>query len=104
MNIPSLIIKSLANWNIDIQRANEIIDEEAKKRVANKPKTKFSLNEEQERRQILIQIRTAIEEKADKFRIQNPETAVLQLQQLCGGKIEQSVRTVVMNLIEQKDF
>lgn len=98
------IIKSLANGNIDIQRANEIIDEEAKKRVANKPKTKFSLNEEQERRQILIQIRTAIEEKADKFRIQNPENAVLQLQQLCGGKIEQSVRTVVMNLIEQKDF
>lgn len=62
------------------------------------------MTEEQEKRQILIQIRTAIMEKADRYRIKNPEDMVLQIKQLCGGDIEQAVRTVVENLINRKDF
>ena len=98
------VISNLASGNIDMQKANAIIDEEAKRRVESKPKTRFSLTEEQERRQILIQIRTAITEKADKFHIQNPERAVLQIQELCGGELGQSIRAVVKNLTAKKDY
>lgn len=98
------VISNLASGNIDIQRANAIIDEEAKRRVESKPKTRFSLTEEQQRRQILIQIRTAITEKADKFNIQDPEKAVLQIQELCGGELGQSIRAVVKNLTARKEY
>lgn len=98
------VISDLASGNIDMQKANAIIDEEAKRRVESKTKTRFSLTEEQERRQILIQIKTGIREKADKFNIQNPEKTVLLIQQLCGGELVQSISIVVKNLIAKKDF
>lgn len=103
---PSIIsiIHDLVNGNIDTQKANSIIDDEAKRRAESKQKNRFSLTEEQEKRQILIQIRMAITERADKFNIKDPEKAVLQIQELCGGKLEQSIRTVVKNLIAQKDY
>ncbi len=98
------IIKKLASGNIDIREANGIIDQEAKRRVEGKPKTRFSLTEEQERKQILLQIKMAIIEKADRFQIQNPEKAIVQIQELCGGEEEVAIRTVVENLANRNEF
>ena len=100
----SAVITDLVSGNIDMKKANEIIDEEAKNRVASKPKTKFSLTEEAERRQILLQIRTGISEKADIYKIENPEAMVAQLQELCRISVEEAVRIVATNLISIKDF
>lgn len=99
-----LIIKELANGTLDIQTADEIIEEEAKKRVEGKPKTRFTLTEEQEKRQILIQIKTVLKEKPEQYHIENPETTIMQIQELCGGELEQAIRTVVKNLTGIKDF
>ena len=98
------IINDLANGIVDIEKANKIIEEEAKKRVNSKTKTTFSLTEQQEKRQILIQIGTAIREKSDRFHIVNPETTIYQIQELCGKDLGQAVRIVVENLISRKDF
>jgi len=84
-NIPTniiLIAKNLASGNIDTNNANSIINAEAKKRVESRPKTKFSLTEEQEKKQVLSQIRIAMLENADKIDIQNPEKTILQMQKL----------------------
>ena len=98
------IIREIANGTLNIQIANKIIDKEAKKRVQKKPKTRFSLTEEQEKRQILIQIRTVLIEKSEQYHIDNPEKTILQIQELCGGELEQAIRTVVKNLTNVKDF
>lgn len=100
----ALIIKEIANGILDIEKANEIIDKEAKKRVESKPKTRFSLTEEQEKRQILIQIKTVLMGKPEQYHIKNPNITIMQIQELCGGNLEQSIRTVVNNLIGIKDF
>lgn len=100
----SAVITDLVNGNIDMEIANKIIDEEARNKVASKPKTKFGLTEDAERRQILIQIRTAISEKADKYEVENPETLVAQIQELCKVGLEEAVRIVVNNLVARKDF
>ena len=76
--IESIII-DLAQGTLEIDKAREIIAEEAKVRIKNKPKTIFSLTEEQEKRQILMQIRTALREKADKYQIENPIATIEQL-------------------------
>ena len=55
---------------VNIQKANAMIDEEAKRRVESRPKAKFALTQEQERKQILIQIRTILEERAKKYCIE----------------------------------
>ncbi len=98
------IIREIANGTLNIQIANKIIDKEAKKRVQKKPKTRFSLTEEQEKRQILIQIRTVLIEKSEQYHIDNPEKTILQIQELCDGELEQAIRTVVKNLTNVKDF
>lgn len=98
------IIEDIVNGTLDIEVANEIIAEEAKKRVESKPKTRFTLTEEQEKRQIKIQIRNMIMEKPEQYHIENPETTVMLIQELFGGELEQAIRTVVRNLIAIKDF
>lgn len=98
------IIREIANGTLDIRMGNEIINKEVRKRVENKPKNRFSLTEEQEKRQILIQIRTVLMEKSEQYHIENPEKTVMQIHDLCGGELEQAIRTVVKNLISIKDF
>ena len=106
-NIPeniNAIITDLANGKVDIKKANSIIDAEAKKRVETKPKNMFRLTQEQERNQILIQIRTAIKDRADKYPIENPEVTVLQMEELCGKRMELTLGAVVRNLINRKQY
>lgn len=98
------IIQEIANGTLNIEEANKIINNEAKKRVEEKPKNKFTLTEEQQKRQIIIQIKTALMEKPEQYHIENPEIAVKQIQELCGGELEQAIRTVVKNLIKSKDY
>ena len=98
------VIRNLAAGTLDIQEANEIIEKEAKKRKENKLKNKFVLTEEQEKRQILIQIKKVLMNKAEQYYIENPETTIAQLQELSGGEMETAIRTVVKNLTATKDF
>ncbi len=106
-NIPSSIlgiITDLANGEIDLQKANELITHEARRRVESKPKTRFSLTEEQEKSQILNQLKTVLMENPDKYNIKNPLKTVTLLEQLCGGELGEALRTVVTNLIGGKRF
>ena len=98
------IIIDIAKGRLDISKANEIIEKEAQKRVNSKPQTKFTLTEEQEKRQILIQIKTVLREHPEKYYIENPEKTIMQVQELCGGELEQAISVVVKNLINIKDF
>ena len=98
------IIRDIASDKLNIQAANAIIDEEEKKRIENKSKNKFTLTQEQERKQILIQIKTVLAEKSKQYNIENPEKAITQIQELCGGDTGQSLRTVIKNLIGSKKY
>ena len=62
------------------------------------------MTKEQERRQILIQIKKLLADNAEKYYIEKPDTAIQQIQELCGGELEQAIRTIVKNLISKKDF
>lgn len=103
MNISS-VIQDLVTGTINMQVANELIAEEAKKRVANGPQTKFALSEDAQKRQILMQIKTILVEKANSYVIQVPEIVIGQLQQLCGIGQEEAIRIVVRNCIGRKDY
>lgn len=103
MNIAS-VIQDLVAGKIDIQVANGLIDEEARKRVASGPQTRFALSEDAQRRQILHQIRMVIIEKATTYGVQEPEIVIEQLQQLCGIGQEEAIRIVVKNCIGRKDY
>ena len=98
------IITDLANDELDTQKAKAIIEEEAKKRMQSKPKNRFSLTEEQEINQILIQIKTCIRERFEEYPIRNPERAILQLQELGNGETGTILNAVIYNLIGRKRF
>lgn len=99
-----LIIKDLAKGTLDVQAANEILEDEAKKRVEGKTKTRFTLTEEQEKRQSLIQIKKILMENPEQYHIEKPEVTIMQIEELCNGGLEQAIRTVVKNLTGIKDF
>lgn len=98
------IIKQLVNGTLDIEKANEIIDKETKKKIKTRPKNNFSLNQEQVRNQILMQINVVLIDKATEYKIKNPEKTIVQLQELCGDNLEKSISTVVRNFISNKKF
>ena len=98
------IIIDISKGVLDIENANRTIEYETKKRLENRPKTIFRLTEEQVKRQIFIQIKTALKDSPEQYYLENPERSILQIEQLMGGELEQNIRIVVDNLLELKDF
>ena len=98
------IVKSIAKGTLDVEKANKIINNEAKKRVQSKPKTRFSLTEEQEKNQIIMQIKSLLSKKASSYFIEDPETSIKQIQELSNEGLESALRLVIENLIGTKDF
>ena len=106
-DIPSSIvgiINDLVNGEIDIEKANEIIEKEAHSRVESKANTQFTLTQKQEKRQILIQIDKAISNQSHRFHIIDPEKTIIQIYKLNGGSLQSATRTVVENLISEKRY
>ena len=106
-DIPSSIIgivNDLVNGEIDIEKANETIEKEAEKKVESKAKTKFALTQEQEKRQILLQIEKAISNQASRFHIVNPEKTIVQIYKLSGESLQSATIAVVENLISEKRY
>lgn len=98
------IIHDLAEGKIDIDNANKVIDEEARKRTEGKNKNIFKLTEIQERRQLLMQIRIALSENPDQFFIKKPYETIEQLKMLTNGEEVVAITSVVNNLIRRKDL
>ena len=106
-NIPEsihLIISSLAEGSIDIKEAKKVIEEEAKRKMESKPKTKFSLSLEQEVGQISYQIRKVFVEKADKYKIEDTDLFLTQIMELCDIDDENAFSILVRNLINRKEY
>lgn len=106
-NIPdniNLIIKELASGTLDIEKANIYIENEVKDRRKNKPENKFAVTDEQEKRQIFGQIMKNLVDNSEKYNIENPETTIQQIQELCDCGMEQAIRIVVKNFSGRKNF
>ena len=97
------IIEDLANGEIDIQCANEAVEAEARRKVESSKGSKFGLTLDGQRRQILIQIHTALREKADEY-IKSPSKAIKGLIELGGADSMQAVTIVTQNFIERKEY
>ncbi len=100
--IKEIIEKLVEGSLINIDEAQDIISQEATK--MGKSNGKFALTEKQQRVRILNQIKTAIMENTEKYHIIEPETTILQMQQLEGINIEQAIKVIIINLINSKDF
>lgn len=98
------IIEDLANGEIDIQCANEAVEAEARRKVESSKGSKFGLTLDGQRRQILIQIHTALREKADEYIIKSPSKAIKGLIELGGADSIQAVTIVTQNFIERKEY
>ena len=98
------IIEDLANGEIDIQCANEAVEAEARRKVESSKGSKFGLTLDGQRRQILIQIHTALREKADEYIIKSPSKAIKGLIELGGVDSIQAVTIVTQNFIERKEY
>lgn len=93
------VVLQLAEGNLDSEIANQAVEKEAKNRYESSPKTRFSLTEEKHKKQILIQIETLLEEKAQEYNIINPEATIGLVQELCGENLERAIHVVITNLI-----
>lgn len=99
------IIRKLASGELDdIEEANKVIEEETKRRFENKTRNKFSLTEEQEKNQVIIQIKKCLREQAEVYPIENPEITIQQLTDLIGGNFADVINIVGENCIRNKQF
>ena len=104
-NIPSAVeklVQSIANGTMNIEEANEIIAQEAERRVSLTEKSRFSLSKEQQERQVTIQVRTLLSERGDTYSIKDPNKALEQLNQLSKKDVGKSqlFKIVAQNLLE----
>jgi len=99
------IIKDIANGTFNLSKAKKAISEEATRRVNAAPKSHFALTKEKQERQVMIQLRTVLSEKGEKYPIQDIEAAMQTLSSLSpefnNGVI---LRIIVENLISQNKF
>lgn len=98
------IISGLAKGEVDIARAKNKIAEMAKAKVASRKATKFTLNEEQEIRQYIAQIRGALNKQATRFPIEDPKKTIDLLEQLTDDHSSTNLHTVITNQLSRKKF
>lgn len=94
-----MIVQQLADGEVNMEEANKIIDMEAKRRYENSPKNKFSLTEEKQRKQVLMQLGQILSTQGEKYKIVNPEVTLNLLQTLCESKLELALSEVSNNLL-----
>ena len=99
-----LVVKELAKGTLNVENGRNIIIEEAKKRIEKRPKNIFAITEEQEIRQILVQIKIILTENPKQYHIKDPEKTIEKLQELFGNDLEEAIKVIVKNLTNGKDF
>ena len=99
-----LIISDIAKGKLDINIAKNIIAEQARKKIKGRKITRFSLTEEQERKQFLSKIDIALREQGLKYPIEDPEKTMQILQELTTTGLTMRLNIVVSNLLERKKF
>lgn len=103
INIFSVVL-DLANGTVDIEQADKILEEEARKNGANRPKTKFAITPEQERKMLEMQIERCLIDQADIYDIKEPQTTVAQLMDLFKMPLDKAVRIAALNLVNREMF
>ena len=98
------IIEGIAKGKLDIESAKSIIAEKAAEKVRGKKATRFTLTEEQERRQYLVIIRKALNEQGSKYPIESPEKTIELLEQLTDDTSLTNLNTVIANQTSRKKF
>lgn len=106
-NVPKEIeqvVEGLADGTLDIDMANEVITNEAKRRVEKSSKGKFALTEERQKSQIFMQINTALRENGEKYPIKDLKVTAEKLVQLENLGQLQVAEITVRNAISRKEF
>lgn len=98
------LASNIAEGNVDIKKANETIDSEANIKYEKSPKTKFSLTLEQQRKQVIMQIRTLLSENGKQYVIKDIKRTFQILQELCGTEIQHNFSVISNNFISGKRF
>ena len=98
------IIEGIAKGELDIKEAQNIIAQKAKEKVSGRKATRFTLTEEQERRQYIAQIKKALNEQGNKYPIENPEKTMEILKQLTNDSSLTILNTVIANQMSRKKF
>ncbi len=97
------IAQGIVSGNLDMNQAEAIINEIVARKLKGSS-NKFSLTEEQQRKQVYIMIRIALREHSKKYPIKNAEQAMGILDDLTEGETEINLNAVVENLIARKQF
>lgn len=98
------IIGDLAKGDFNYMQALEIIRYEAEQKVKDSPQSRFTLTIEKEVNQTIVQIRHALVEQADKYPLEDPESAIENLIKMDSQKRELAINTVIKNMTDRKQF
>lgn len=98
------IVTRLANGTLNVDEANKIIENEAKRRCAGMPQKGFASTEEQQKQQIVMQINMALKEKGQLYPIENAKATMQQLMQLGNINQIQAIDTIVKNFTSRKEY
>lgn len=98
------IVRQLANGNLDVSSAARVIEKEAIENVKKADYDDFDEGVKIEKKKIHTQIKSILVEKAKDYCIKNPTLTVLNLKELTGDTLIESISSIIMNLVERKEY
>ena len=103
------IITGIANGNLDVNSAKQIIADQSSKKVKGRKMLKFGLTEKQERDVLISGIRKVLTERGTEFPIKSPEITMQILQELTAegitaGGLTSNLNVVVRNQLARRKF
>lgn len=99
------IVESLASGKIDVEETREKIANLASQKVAENPsKSRFALTQEQQERQIQIQIRNTLAKQAERFPVARPDCTFRLLREIGMQEELLNLRAIVDNQVGRRQF
>lgn len=98
------IVRQLALGNLDVLGAASVIEKEAIENVKKAEYDNFEEGVKLEKKKIHTKIKSILVEKAKDYCIKNPALTVLNLKELTGDTLIESMSSIIMNLVERKEY
>lgn len=105
-NLPialDILLKKVADGSIENEEIEDLLNMATKQRAESAPSTQLSFDLERHKKQVIVQARMVLEERAESYPISDAKRAIEVLTRIIANE-SQALRSVVKNLIAQRKY
>lgn len=95
------IARDIIKGQFDMEKIEDKIRLEIQKRMKEKKNNPFALNEEQERKNVIFELKSEVIKRAEEYNMQDANSAIKQMKSIFGNN---AIKIVIEMLIKRKEY